>query len=433
MFERFTNSARHVVVLAQEEARLLNHNYIGTEHILLGLLGEPDSVAGIVLETFGITRDGARVEVEELIGKGKSQPTGHIPFTPRAKKTLELSLREALAIKHNYIGTEHILLGLIREGDGVAVQIMRRHADPDEIRLTVLNALPAVDPREQADEPEETNAPLRWLRQRLSRRTASVGFRPDVPGAETATRGTPAVEAALQQAAKLAGPLPVGSHHLLLAALDDQNSAASWALASLGVNVDELREKLISAKIAGTSDEQPEQAGRRQMAIQVSDEILTIVATDPVIVAAGKEALRAVNERAAALAKAKSEAGKATGEETTGKEITDEEIAGAGGNQAYIQAELDKFGDAGGKKFGDAGGKSTTMTVIRGDNPLAAGLADVWLELHRTLTTLTDPSRPRRVRIAMRHPDISEPAVPESAGPAEKRPDNPDEPEAATS
>ena len=300
MFERFTNRARHVVVLSQEEARLLSHNYIGTEHILLGLLGEPESIAGQVLTSFGITRDDARVEVEELIGLGKSQPSGHIPFTPRAKKTLELSLREALSIKHNYIGTEHILLGLIREGDGVAVQLMRNHADPAEIRAAVLNAVSATDPGEPAEGSEETNAVLRWLRQRLSRHGASLPFRPDVPGAEPATRGTPAVEAALQQAARLAGPLPVGSHHLLLAALEDANSAASSALASLGVDLDELRGKLRSAKIAGTSDEQPEQAGRRQMAIQVTDEILTIVATDPVIVEAAKEALRAVNARAAA-------------------------------------------------------------------------------------------------------------------------------------
>src|SRR6202011_2539114 len=163
MFERFTNKARHVVVLSQEEARLLNHNYIGTEHILLGLLGEPESIGGQVLAGFGLTRGGVREEGVEKIGRGKSMPSGHIPFTPRAKKTLELSLREALSIKHNYIGTEHIVLGLIREGEGVATQIMRRHADGLEIRLAVLNALPAVDPREQADEPEETNAPLRWL------------------------------------------------------------------------------------------------------------------------------------------------------------------------------------------------------------------------------------------------------------------------------
>src|ERR1700752_4374236 len=112
MFERFTSRARRVVVLAQEEARLLNHNYIGTEHILLGLLAEHESVAGQVLSSFDITHDGVRVEGEEMIGMGKSQPAGHIPFTPRAKKTLELALREAISIKHNYIGTEHILLGL---------------------------------------------------------------------------------------------------------------------------------------------------------------------------------------------------------------------------------------------------------------------------------------------------------------------------------
>src|ERR1700761_9039152 len=123
MFERFTNRARHVVVLAQEEARLLDHNYIGTEHILLGLLGEPESIAGTDLTAYGITRDGDREEVTTLIGKGKKAPSGHIPFTPRAKKTLELSLREALGLGHNYIGTEHILLGLIREGEGVAFKI----------------------------------------------------------------------------------------------------------------------------------------------------------------------------------------------------------------------------------------------------------------------------------------------------------------------
>src|SRR5487761_756176 len=142
MFERFTNRARHVVVLSQEEARLLSHNYIGTEHILLGLLGEPESIAGQVLTSFGITRDDVRVEVEELIGMGKSQPSGHIPFTPRAKKVLELSLREALSIKHNYIGTEHILLGVIREGEGVGAQVLSAHAGLAQIRAAVLEAVP---------------------------------------------------------------------------------------------------------------------------------------------------------------------------------------------------------------------------------------------------------------------------------------------------
>ncbi len=160
MFERFTSRARHVVVLSQEEARLLNHNYIGTEHILLGLLGEPESIGGQVLASFGLTRDGVREEVVEKIGRGKSAPSGHIPFTPRAKKTLELSLREALAIKHNYIGTEHILLGLIREGEGVAAQILRDHVDLLESALAVLSAVPAASTRaSEGGEPRRRPTP----------------------------------------------------------------------------------------------------------------------------------------------------------------------------------------------------------------------------------------------------------------------------------
>ena len=124
MFERFTDRARRVVVLAQEEARMLNHNYIGTEHILLGLIHEGEGVAAKALESLGISLEAVRQQVEEIIGQGQQAPSGHIPFTPRAKKVLELSLREALQLGHNYIGTEHILLGLIREGDGVAAQVL---------------------------------------------------------------------------------------------------------------------------------------------------------------------------------------------------------------------------------------------------------------------------------------------------------------------
>ena len=124
MFERFTDRARRVVVLAQEEARMLNHNYIGTEHILLGLIHEGEGVAAKSLESLGISLEGVRSQVEEIIGQGQQAPSGHIPFTPRAKKVLELSLREALQLGHNYIGTEHILLGLIREGEGVAAQVL---------------------------------------------------------------------------------------------------------------------------------------------------------------------------------------------------------------------------------------------------------------------------------------------------------------------
>ena len=126
MFERFTDRARRVVVLAQEEARMLNHNYIGTEHILLGLIHEGEGVAAKALESLGISLDAVRQQVEEIIGQGQQAPSPSegIPFTPRAKKVLELSLRESLQLGQNYIGTEHILLGLIREGDGVAAQVL---------------------------------------------------------------------------------------------------------------------------------------------------------------------------------------------------------------------------------------------------------------------------------------------------------------------
>jgi ATP-dependent Clp protease ATP-binding subunit ClpC len=139
MFERFTNGARRVVVLAQEEARMLSRNYIGTEHILLGLLHEGKGVAAKALESMGISLEAVRQQVEEIIGHGQQPPSGHLPFTPRAKKVLELSLREALQLGHNYIGTEHILLGLIREGDGVACQVLvRRGADLNRVRQHVI-------------------------------------------------------------------------------------------------------------------------------------------------------------------------------------------------------------------------------------------------------------------------------------------------------
>jgi ATP-dependent Clp protease ATP-binding subunit ClpC len=142
VFQRFSDRARRVVVLAQEEARMLNHNYIGTEHLLLGLIQEGEGVAAKALESMGISLEAVRNQVEEIIGRGTSAPTGHIPFTPRAKKVLELSLREALQLGHNYIGTEHILLGLIREGEGVAAQVLTKlGADLDRVRNQVVQLL----------------------------------------------------------------------------------------------------------------------------------------------------------------------------------------------------------------------------------------------------------------------------------------------------
>ncbi|MGH3297306.1 MAG: Clp protease N-terminal domain-containing protein [Trebonia sp.] len=220
----------------------------------------------------------------------------------------------------------------------------------------------------------------------------------------------------MQQAARLAGPLPVGSHHLLLAALEDPDSAASSALASLGVDMDELRDKLRKAQVKGTSDEQPEQAGRRQMAIEVSDEMLHVVLTDPVIVKAGQAALRAVNARAAAAAKgatAEGAGGESAGGESAGGESTGEEPAGE-----ESPAE-------------SAESTSVTSNVIRGDLPLAAGLADVWLQLHRTLDLIANPSAGRPARRGRRIVIAREPAFVEEAIP--DAPDEPDEPGAATS
>jgi ATP-dependent Clp protease ATP-binding subunit ClpA len=152
MFERFTDRGRRVVVLAQEEARLLNHDYIGTEHLLLGLVGESQSVATMALESLGISLEAVRSQVEERIGRGAEKPVGHIPFTPRAKKVLELSLREALALKHKHIGTEHILLALICEGEGVAAQVLvRLGADRDRVRQQVIQLLSGYAGSVQAD------------------------------------------------------------------------------------------------------------------------------------------------------------------------------------------------------------------------------------------------------------------------------------------
>jgi ATP-dependent Clp protease ATP-binding subunit ClpA len=286
MFERFTNRARHSIVLAQEEARRLQHNYIGTEHILLGLLGEPGGLACRALEGFGMSLDGAREEVQAIVGSGSGKISGHIPFTPRAKKTLELALREALKLHHDYIGTEHILLGVIREADGVGARILKEHADLGEIRMAVLEQLSTT--------PAEATRLRRWLR----RGSAADPDEAAESGEQPELRTTPAADTSLSEAARLAGGRPVGSHHLLLAALGDPDTAAARALAALGLDLDRAKEALRAADVTGTSDEQPEEAGRRQMLIRVTDKQLTIEATDPAIVELGRAALDALGEQA---------------------------------------------------------------------------------------------------------------------------------------
>ena len=296
MFERFTNRARHAVVLAQEEARRLSHNYIGTEHLLLGLLGE-QGIASEALERFGVSLDGAREEVKSIIGPGKGMVTGHIPFTPRAKKTLELALREALQLHHNFIGTEHILLGVLREGRGVGAEILERHANNLlEIRMAVLD-LVASTPT------ETTTGARRWLRRRSPQlgepAEARMAGEPGV-GAELNT--TPAADQSLSEAARLAGSRPVGSHHLLLAAIADPNSAAARALAANGIDLDQVRAAVQAADIVGSSDELPAAAGRRKLRIRVTDDQLTVEATDPVLISLGRAAVLALGDPAGTIA-----------------------------------------------------------------------------------------------------------------------------------
>jgi ATP-dependent Clp protease ATP-binding subunit ClpC len=161
VFERFTDRARRVVVLAQEEARLLNHNYIGTEHILLGLANEGEGIAARALQSLDVALADVRHQVVQLIGRGTGEATGHVPFTPRAKKVLELSLREALTLGHNYIGTEHLLLGLVREGEGVGAQVLKRMgADVEPVRRAVAGLLSGYsEPEVPEAEPQEAGPP----------------------------------------------------------------------------------------------------------------------------------------------------------------------------------------------------------------------------------------------------------------------------------
>jgi ATP-dependent Clp protease ATP-binding subunit ClpC len=157
MFERFTGRARIVVKNAQEEARRLDHDHIGTEHLLLGLLTEPEGVGAKALSVLGLSLDRVRADVVRIVGMGKGTPPGHIPFTPRSKKVLELSLREALKLHHNYIGTEHIVLGLVREGEGVAAKIMvESGAGLPQVRQEVVRLLAAgVGDRAGAEPPKD--------------------------------------------------------------------------------------------------------------------------------------------------------------------------------------------------------------------------------------------------------------------------------------
>ena len=273
MFERFTDRARQVMVLAQNEARSLDHNYIGTEHLLLGLLNDRQSIAGRALTASGISLDAIRLAVIDAVGRGKKPAKGHIPFTPRAKKVLELALREALQLGHNYIGTEHILLGMIREGQGLAATVLATRTDLAALRRAVMELIP----------PSEERTSWGWRRFRRGR--------PEEPESARTTR---AADSSLEQARQLAGAGAIGSHHLLLAALGDADSAAAKALAALGVNLDDAREALRTVDVAGTSDELPEEEGRRALRLRLAGDSVTLETSQPVVVAQARAAMEAV-------------------------------------------------------------------------------------------------------------------------------------------
>ncbi|MFD2416413.1 Clp protease N-terminal domain-containing protein [Amycolatopsis pigmentata] len=248
MFERFTVKARQVVVAAQEQARLFKHDYIGTEHILLGLLEASDSVAAKVLNQLGYDKKTAHADVAAVAKPGTEELSGHIPFAPRAKKTLELALREALELHHNYIGTEHILLALVREGEGVGAQVLAARINPvSKIRAAVL---------------------------------ASLERAPEVAAGPWPT-GTPATEDTVAAASALAGGAPVGSHHLLEAMLRAENSMAARVLRELGVHPEAVAAKIDELDPETTTDANPEEAAARKMEIRLVDDEVHLILRDP--------------------------------------------------------------------------------------------------------------------------------------------------------
>ncbi|MGW0878014.1 Clp protease N-terminal domain-containing protein [Streptomyces sp. NPDC002671] len=249
--------ARKVVVTAQEEARLLKHDSIGTEHILLGLFDAPDSMAAKVLRQLGCDKETAQADIAAVVKPGTQQLSGHIPFAPSAKKTLDLALREAQQLHHTYIGTEHILLALVREGEGVGAKVLAGRINPvSKIRAAVL---------------------------------ASLEGSQDVAAGPWPTAGTPATEDTVSTAGALAGGAPVGSHHLLEAMLRAENSMAARVLRELGVDPDAVAAKIDELDPETTTDANPEEAAARKMEIRLVDDEVHLILRDPTTVTVAKK------------------------------------------------------------------------------------------------------------------------------------------------
>jgi hypothetical protein len=264
MFERFTDRARTTVVMAQEEARGLGHNFIGTEHLLLGLLAEGNGVGAIVLRAAGVELEATRATVRAAVGPVAQQSDLHIPFTPLAKKVLENGLRDALQLGHNSIGTEHILLGLAREPEGLAARLLAEQAPGVEWRPRVIAHLSGGA------------API-TMRRRFSRRTGGQLALPMVVGEPL----TPAGEAILRVAQDLSGPEPLASSHFLRAVVGMPDSVAARALASLGVTPERVEGALAATSTEGTSDETADQIMARSVNIHAEGERVVIELVDP--------------------------------------------------------------------------------------------------------------------------------------------------------
>lgn len=263
MFERFSGEARQVVVVAQEEARGLQHHHIGTEHLLLGLFSAPESAAGRVLSHFGLTKETVIDDVLAAMPRGDADTKGHIPFTKRAKKVMELALREALSLNHSYIGTEHILLGIVREGSGLGATILTSHTPgAAAVRGAVLSQV-------------------------------GRGQSEDAPAVRSTPRRTTAAEEVVAAAQALAGDAPMGSHHLLEALIRTEGSMAAQVLAGIGVDPDTIADKVDELDPEATTDATPEEAAVRKMSLRLDGDEVHLVFTDEATLHLAREVITA--------------------------------------------------------------------------------------------------------------------------------------------
>ena len=262
MFERFTDDAKSAVVAAQQEARALGHDRVGTEHLLLGILREPDSMGSYVLASAGMSLETTRADVERIAGRSGAQVTADLPFTPEAKKAFENALREALSLHADKIGTEHLVLGVAADEHGIGAQVLQSHnVTAAHVRQAVMAHLTV------------RGAPARpW---RGGSRVAQQLAR----GQNT----TPAVATLYLRARERAGRAPVSSADILRTLLDDPDSQAVRALAALGVSADGVERALAATPIEGTTDETAEDAVARMVAVTVRDDRVVIEIADPAL------------------------------------------------------------------------------------------------------------------------------------------------------